>query len=109
MVLLAAVELLENTVIPESSPSLVMIALAAVEVSLNSVPPNGKVLLTGGGTYSLSREVFTNAELYDPATGTWSATGDMVAPRTSHTATLLLDGRVLVAGGGNAALCAAIR
>lgn len=58
---------------------------------------NGKVLLAGGAHEDCGR--FANAELYDPATGTFAATGDMTRARDNHTATLLLDGTVLIAGG----------
>jgi hypothetical protein len=63
--------------------------------------PDGKVLVVGGTSRSVggfTRQLFS-AELYDPATGTWSATGGMNEARAFHTATLLLDGKVLVAGG----------
>ncbi len=44
----------------------------------------------------------SSAELYDPATGTWSSTGSLGTGRYFHTATLLDSGKVLAAGGWNA-------
>ena len=41
-----------------------------------------------------------SAERYDPASGTWHQATPLTVGRSEHTATLLLDGRVLVAGGG---------
>jgi len=38
---------------------------------------------------------------YDPLTGNWLITGKMHDNRSSHTATILTNGKVLVAGGGN--------
>lgn len=58
--------------------------------------PNGKVLIVGGNSAGGS---VASAELYDPATRTFSATGSLAAARQGHTATLLGDGRVLVTGG----------
>ncbi len=61
---------------------------------------NGKVLIAGGFNYSAYHDVaVTTAELYDPAAGTFSATGNMTAALAQPIATLLADGRVLITGG----------
>ena len=62
--------------------------------------PDGTVLIAGGeGNPSSNPTTATSAEIYDPATGAFSRTGDMTYGHTEHTATLLLDGRVLLTGG----------
>jgi N-acetylneuraminic acid mutarotase len=67
---------------------------------------SGKVLAMGGCTGQNSNGctgVTASAEVYDPSSGTWSATGSMKAARGALTATLLQSGKVLVAGGINGA------
>ena len=58
--------------------------------------PNGKVLAAGG--YG-SGGTLSSVELYDPATGMWTATNPMSTARAWPTAELLVDGKVLAAGG----------
>src|SRR6266513_6182385 len=60
--------------------------------------PNGKVLVAGGTNIDSN---LASAELYDPASGSWTATGSLGTARQGHTATLLPNGKVLVAGGGS--------
>jgi WD40 repeat protein len=60
---------------------------------------NGKVLVAGGRIGPDTADSTTSAELYDPGSGTWSATGSMHDARYGQTATRLLNGTVLVAGG----------
>jgi hypothetical protein len=63
---------------------------------------DGRVLITGGMAGGSADSALASAELYDPSTGTFSPTGSMTTPRRGHTATLLRDGRVLLAAGWNA-------
>jgi Big-like domain-containing protein/Kelch motif protein/galactose oxidase-like protein len=64
--------------------------------------PDGRVLITGGlvpagvGPATIDDKT---AEVFDPATGTFTPTGDMSVTRFNHSAIALNDGRVLVLGG----------
>ncbi|HLM46050.1 MAG TPA: kelch repeat-containing protein, partial [Myxococcaceae bacterium] len=64
--------------------------------------PNGKVLVAGGRTGEYDSGTLASAELYDPATNTWSYTGGLNTARAFHTMTLLPNGKVLVTGGSDA-------
>ena len=76
--------------------------------------PDGRILVAGGtdttGVDGAASIFYATAEIYDPATGTWTATGSLTTGgRVLHTATSLPDGRILITGGwnGSAALSSA--
>ena len=75
--------------------------------SLNTPRPNatatvlntGEVLISGGSTCATPGCPVSSAELYNPVAGTFANTGALSVPRFNHSATLLTNGQVLVAGG----------
>jgi len=61
--------------------------------------PNGSVLVAGGETQNISPSYLASAEVWNPASGNWAASRNpMALPRYGHTATLLNNGQVLMAG-----------
>jgi hypothetical protein len=54
------------------------------------------VLAAGGGLFAVN-----TAETFDPGTGLWTPTANLLTVRTDHSATLLPSGKLLVAGGLN--------
>jgi len=76
----------------------------ATLISGCNCPADGKVLIAGGTTAAASLgSTLRSAELFDPATGQFTATGAMKSTRARHSATLiasgLLAGNVLIVGG----------
>lgn len=61
----------------------------------------GKVLTFGGDDCSSSNIVYSSSELYNPTTGTWSATGSMIEHRTHLASIVLQNGKVLAIGGSD--------
>jgi hypothetical protein len=61
---------------------------------------NGTVLIVGGSSTGAAAGVLGSAEIYDPVAGTFTVlTNSLNTPRFGHTATLLANGEVLIAGG----------
>ena len=61
---------------------------------------DGRVLFVGGESFSTGPLVkLSSAEIYDPKSKTFAATGSMAVPRNNPTATVLDDGKVLIVGG----------
>ena len=58
---------------------------------------DGRVLIVGGE--DSDGRWLASAEIWDPATGAFTATGSLAEARSRHTATLLPDHRVLIIGG----------
>ncbi len=83
--------------------------VTAVVSHTATLMPDGKVLVMGGRVYAgISTSASRTAQLYNPTTGLWNATGIPIQARMNHSAVLLPNGKVLVAGGfGNDALASA--
>lgn len=64
---------------------------------------DGRVLVAGGGdrTCLTGCGPYAAAELYDPASGSWSPAASMGSPRLNHAAIALRSGKVLVTGGND--------
>jgi uncharacterized protein (TIGR03437 family) len=61
--------------------------------------PSGQILVSGGGSLPDFTSATAGAELYNPASGTFTPAADMTTPRFQHEAITLLDGRVLTMDG----------
>src|SRR5205085_4801646 len=72
--------------------------LAQVCLALSAAMPT-----TGNGSQALSDDATAESDVTFPAEGRWSPTGSLHTARDIHTATLLPNGLVLVAGGLNTA------
>ncbi|MBU3650846.1 MAG: hypothetical protein FGM28_11155 [Limnohabitans sp.] len=64
-----------------------------------SLLPDGRVLVSGGFDGTTAVTALNKADIYDPATGIWSATGTLIQARRGHTSTLLNNKKVLIVGG----------
>lgn len=77
--------------------------MVAPRIQLNAtLLPNGKVLVSGGSSNDEdANSAVLRAELYDPATNTFSSAESMEFPRLYHSNTILLPDATVLAVGGN--------
>jgi hypothetical protein len=101
VVAIATVKMDEPAVVPAEAPAVRHIGEMTAERAAHqaTVLPSGRVLITGGCAADDCTPFHRSAEIYDPSSRTFRPAAPMAVPRASHTATLLTDGRVLVAGG----------
>jgi hypothetical protein len=71
----------------------------AREYATATLLPGGRILVAGGNNNSSSGIDLATAELFDPTTDLFTSTGSMATARSTHAATSLPDGRVLITGG----------
>jgi len=77
---------------------------ARTYIATATLLPNGQVFVAGGqaledGSGLGNFNATVETELFDSSTETFTSAGFMTGPRAGHTATVLEDGRVLLAGG----------
>src|SRR5215475_7703096 len=72
---------------PRWSPTGALAAARAYSPAVTLL--DGRILVAGG--IGRDGSPLASAEIFDPATGTWSATGNMLVARTQHSITALAD------------------
>lgn len=87
------------TVVPAGTWAPTASMLVATAFSGVVALPDGEILVAGGFQGAVTPAVVATSQIYNPSTGSWSATGSMHVPRAGFQALLLKDGDVLVAGG----------
>lgn len=88
-----------STAIPTASPGPVWTETGAPSVDRGNA--RLAIQLKDGRVLQAAGSAPTSAELYDPATGKWAATGPLGVGRGYAIGTRLADGKVLVAGGSD--------
>ena len=107
----------DASALPSDRPAIVLPSVVANGVASGWIPAgtmaqarslatatvlqDGRVLVVGGyvSNHAGDSRGLAEAEIWDPATRTFSPAGSLDRPRIGHAATLLNDGRVLIVGG----------